>query len=46
MTTIAAQVAETAEENIPTWVVGAGALAILLVLLLITLVYGKGRPHA
>lgn len=46
MTTIVSQTAEAAEESIPTWVVGAGALAILLALLLITLVYGKGRPHA
>lgn len=39
--------AEAAEEGqVPAWVWGVGALAVLLTLLLLTLVFGKGRPHS
>ena len=37
--------AEVAEEGFPAWGYGAAALAILVGLLTITLVYGSGRPH-
>jgi hypothetical protein len=37
--------AEVADEGTPGWVFGAVALAILVGLLTITLVYGSGRPH-
>ena len=33
------------EEGFPAWGWGVGALAILMVLLLVTLVFGKGRSH-
>ncbi|MGH8775872.1 MAG: hypothetical protein ACRDWI_12095 [Jiangellaceae bacterium] len=35
-----------AAEGVPSLVWGLGALGILLTLLLGTLVFGKGRPHA
>ncbi|WP_298321766.1 hypothetical protein [Haloactinopolyspora sp.] len=34
------------DDGFPAWGWGVGALTILLVLLIITLIFGKGRPHA
>lgn len=34
------------ESGVPAEVWGIGALGILLTLLLVTLAFGKGRPHA
>lgn len=35
-----------AEEGVPALVWGGGAFVILVTLLTITLMFGKGRPHA
>jgi hypothetical protein len=35
-----------AEEGVPAIVWGAGAFGILFLLLVITLIFGAGRPHA
>ena len=31
---------------VPPWAIGLGAFVLLLVLLMITLLFGKGRPHS
>ncbi|HSK26861.1 MAG TPA: hypothetical protein VK894_08135 [Jiangellales bacterium] len=39
--------AEAAEEGqVPAWVWGVGALVALMGLLVLMLVFGKGRPHS
>ncbi len=45
MNAIVPVAAEAVEEGFPTWGYGVGALAILVGLLAITLIYGSGRPH-
>jgi hypothetical protein len=37
---------EVIELPVPQWVFGVGTLALLMALLALTLVLGKGRPHA
>lgn len=47
MTTIVSLAAETqAESQVPPEAIGVGTLAILLALLIVTLAFGKGRPHS
>lgn len=45
MNAIVPMAVEAAEEGFPAWGYGAVALALLVGLLTITLVYGSGRPH-
>jgi hypothetical protein len=44
-TALAAQ-EELRELPLPTWAFGLGAFLALLALLLMTLAFGKGRPHS
>lgn len=47
MTTIVSTAAEAnAESGVAPEVWGIGALAVFFTLLLVTLIFGKGRPHA
>lgn len=41
-----AEEAHSSSEGFPAWAWGLSAFAILFVLLLIVLSFGKGRPHA
>jgi hypothetical protein len=45
MNTIVPLAAEAAEEAVEPWVWGVGTLVALLALLVVTLVFGWGRPH-
>lgn len=45
LTTLAAETAES-EPLMPAWVVGAGTLAVLLLLLVALLVFAGGREHS
>lgn len=47
MNTIALHAAEAGTElPVPAWVYGASTLAVLLLMLIMVFVFGRGRPHA